>query len=79
MIQSDSFENHLATPLIIHAEMDESAFLYEFARMQTREAATAEFVAGALELSDYLDVLDDQGIDIDNAWSTWNSGQSYLS
>jgi hypothetical protein len=79
MMQPDSFEQHLATPLIIHSEMDESAFLYEFARMQIREAATADFVAGELELSDYLDVLDDQGIDIDNAWSTWNSGQSYMS
>jgi hypothetical protein len=78
MMQSDSFENHLATPLIIHAEMDESAFLYEFARMQTREAATADFVAGNLELSDYLDVLNDQGIDIDDAWKTWNTGQSYM-
>jgi hypothetical protein len=78
MRQPDSFENLLATPLIIHSEMDESAFLYEFARMKTREAATADFVAGRLELSDYLDVLDDQGIDVDDAWSTWNSGQSYL-
>jgi hypothetical protein len=78
MIQSDGFELHLATPLIIHPEMDEAAFAYEFARMQVREAATVDFVAGEMDLSDYLDVLDDQGIDIDNAWSTWNSGQSYL-
>jgi hypothetical protein len=79
MSQPDSFEKHLATPLIIHPEMDESAFMYEFSRMQVREAATADFVAGRLELSDYLDVLDDSGIDIDNASKTWNSGQSYMS
>jgi hypothetical protein len=78
MSHSDSFANHLATPLIITSEMDEAGFLYEFSRMKVREAATADFVAGRLELSDYLDVLDDSGIDIDDAWKTWNSGQSYL-
>lgn len=78
MSQPDSFELHLATPLIIHPEMDDAAFAYEFARMRVREAATADFVAGAMDLSDYLDVLDDSGIDIDDAWKTWTSGQSYL-
>jgi hypothetical protein len=73
-----TFQDFLATPLIIHSEMDEAEFLYEFARMQIREAATAEFVAGSLEVSDYLDILDDSGIDIDAASKTWNSGQSYL-
>ena len=69
----------LATPLIIHAEMDESAFRYELARMQAREAATAEFVAGEIEVDDYLDELQEYGIDVDDALKVWGSGQSYMS
>lgn len=69
----------LATPLIIHAEMDETAFQYELARMRVREAATAEFVAGEIEVDDFLDALQDSGIDVDDALKTWSSGQSYMS
>jgi hypothetical protein len=79
MTLSDTFSDHLATPLIIHAEMDEAAFQLEFARMQIREAATADFVAGELELSDYLDTLDSSGVDVDEAWNHWMSGQSFMS
>lgn len=79
MIDANIFEQHLATPLIIHAEMDEAAFAYEFARMQVRAAATADFVAGELDLDDYLDTLQYSGVDIDDALKTWNSGQSYMS
>jgi hypothetical protein len=69
----------LSTPLIIHAEMDEAAFQYELARMRVREAATAEFVAGEIEVDDFLDALQDSGIDVDDALKTWGSGQSYMS
>ncbi len=69
----------LATPLIIHAEMDEAAFLYELARMRVREAATAEFVAGEIEVDDFLDALQDSGVDVDDALKTWSSGQSFMS
>jgi hypothetical protein len=79
MTLSDTFSDHLATPLIIYAEMDEAAFRHEFARMQVRETATADFVAGELELSDYLDVLDDSGVDVDEVWNHWMSGQSFMS
>jgi hypothetical protein len=75
---ADTFEQHLATPMIVHAEMDEAAFAYEFARMQLRSQATSDFVAGCLDLSDYLDILDDSGIDIDDATNTWNKGLSYM-
>jgi hypothetical protein len=68
----------LATPLIIHTEMDEAAFQYELARMRVREAATAEFVAGEIEVDDFLDALQDSGIDVDDALKTWSSGQSYM-
>ena len=69
----------LATPLIIHAEMDESAFRYELARMQARQAATAEFVAGEIEVDDYFDMLQESGVDVDDALKSWSSGQSYMS
>jgi hypothetical protein len=69
----------LATPLIIHAEMDESAFRYELARMQARQAATAEFVAGEIEVDDFFDMLQDSGVNVDNALKSWSSGQSYMS
>ena len=69
----------LATPLIIHTEMDEAAFQYELARMLVREAATAEFVAGEIEVDDFLDALQDSGIDVDDALKTWSSGRSYTS
>lgn len=69
----------LATPLIIHAEMDESAFRYELARMQARQAATAEFVAGEIEVDDFFDMLQESGIDVDDALKSWSSGQSYMS
>lgn len=69
----------LSTPLIIHAEMDEAAFLYELARMRVREAATAEFVAGEIEVDDFLDALQDSGVDVDDALKTWSSGQSFMS
>jgi hypothetical protein len=75
---ADTFEQHLATPMIVHAEMDEAAFAYEFARMQLRAQATSDFVDGCLDLSDYLDILDDSGIDIDDATNTWNKGLSYM-
>jgi hypothetical protein len=54
----------LATPLIIHAEMDESAFRYELARMQARQAATAEFVAGEIEVDDFFDMLQESGVNV---------------
>ena len=79
MNNANIFEQHLAAPLIIHADMDESAFRCEFARMQVRAAATADFVAGELDLDDYLDTIEDSGVDIDDALETWNSGQSYMS
>jgi hypothetical protein len=69
----------LATPLIIHAEMDEAAFRYELARMQARQAATAEFVAGEIEVDDFFDMLQDSGVNVDNALKSWSSGQSYMS
>jgi hypothetical protein len=78
MTYADTFERHLATPIIIHAEMDEAGFLYELARMRVRESATSEFVAGRLEVADYLDILDDSGVDVDAALTNWSSGLSYM-
>lgn len=78
MRSADTFEDHLATPIIIHREMDESAFRYELARMNARASATAEFAAGQLDLEDYLEVLADCGVDIDTALADWSRGISYM-
>lgn len=78
MISADTFEDHLATPIIIHAGMGESEFRYELARMRARTSATAEFAAGQLDLEDYLEVLADCGIDIDTALADWSRGISYM-
>jgi hypothetical protein len=79
MNSADTFEDHLATPILIHSEMDESAFRYELARMKARESATAEFVRGELDAEDYFEVLADCGIDIDTALADWSRGISYMS
>jgi hypothetical protein len=73
-----TFELHLATPMIIHSEMDEAAFAFEFARMQLRAQATSDLVSGCLDVADYLDILDDSGIDIDVAMNDWRNGLSYM-
>lgn len=77
-MMADTFEQCLATPMIVHAEMDEAGFAFELARMRVRSTATSDFVAGRLEVADYLDILDDSGVDVDTALSTWSQGLSYL-
>lgn len=78
-MQADTFDNYLATPIIILPGMGESEFEYELARMKARASATAEYVAGLLDLEDYLEVLADCGIDIDTALADWSRGLSYMS
>lgn len=75
---SDNFLTHLATPMIIHADMNESEFKYEFARMQARQAATAEFVSGELDPEDFFEVLADSGVCVDTALRDWSRGLSYM-
>jgi hypothetical protein len=78
MIASPTFELFLATPIIITSEMDESTFRYEYERMRLRSDVTREFVAGRLDVSDYLEGLAEGGVDVDAAIDTWASGQSYM-
>jgi hypothetical protein len=75
---SSTFEQHLATPIVITTEMDEATFQYEYQRMMLRAEVTAEFVRGRLEVSDYLEGLAEGGIDVDEAIKAWASGQSYM-
>lgn len=75
---SHSFVDFLATPIVVTAEMDESYLKYEFERMMLRMEATAEFVAGRLETSDFLDTLDGCGVNVDTALKAWSSGQSFM-
>jgi hypothetical protein len=73
-----TLELHLATPIIVHKDMDEAEFRYEFERMKLRADATSEFVRGRLEVSDFLDALDTSGVNVDAALHDWSQGQSYL-
>jgi hypothetical protein len=79
MILADTFEDQLATPILIHAGMDESALRQELVKMRVRASATADFVRGELDTEDFLEVLADCGIDIDTALADWSRGQSYMS
>ncbi len=74
---SDTFEEFLATPIIIQPGMNEADFQYELVKMNARASATAEFVRGELEPEDYFEVLADCGINIDTALADWSSGISY--
>lgn len=73
-----TLELHLATPIIVHSNMDEAEFRYEFERMKLRADATSEFVQGRLDVGDFLDALDTSGVSVDAALRTWSQGQSYL-
>jgi hypothetical protein len=68
----------LATPMIITADMTPAEFAVEFAKMQLRAAATADFLDGEIGADDWLDVLDECGIDVGTAVRDWTNGISYL-
>ncbi|WP_310483832.1 hypothetical protein [Chamaesiphon sp. VAR_48_metabat_403] len=73
-----TFDDYLATPIIIYPQMDEAEFKYEFERMRSREAATTEFVTGQIDAEDFLEVLSECGTSIDDALSDWKNGISYM-
>lgn len=74
----DSFATHLATPMIVHANMNDSELAYEFARMQLRQTATEEFVAGKLDPEDFFEALAEGGMCVDTVLRDWSNGTSYL-
>lgn len=78
MTHAATFDDYLATPLIIYPQMDEAEFQYELARMKVREAATTEFAMGQIDAEDFLEILDECGTGIDDALRDWKTGISYM-
>ena len=74
-----TFDDYLATPIIIYPQMDEAEFQYELARMKVREAATTEFAMGQIDAENFLEILAECGTDIDDALRDWKNGISYMS
>jgi hypothetical protein len=74
----NSFENFLATPIVIYPEMDETEFAYEFRRMIGRADATAAFVDGEIDEEDWFEILAENGTSIDDALCDWAEGISYM-
>jgi hypothetical protein len=77
-MKPSTFELFLTTPIIVTSEMDESTFLQEFEKMKIRQEATSEFVAGNLDVEDFLEILDTAGVDVDEAGVSWRDGISFV-
>ena len=73
MSEFDRLTALTATPIIITTELDDAQFEYEFGLMQIRAAAAADFIAGDISVSDYLDTLAECEIDVDAALECWTS------
>jgi hypothetical protein len=73
-----SFADFLATPIIISPDMSESDFAIEFAQMRLRQQAAQEFCDGEIDVVDFLDILDNCGVQVDTAVSDWSKGISYI-
>lgn len=70
---------NLATPLIITSEMTPADFAVEYAKMNLRAAATADFLSGEIGAGDWLDTLDECGVDVGAAVRDWTDGITYMS
>lgn len=73
-----SLERFFATPAIYLSDMNEQEWQFELDRMLVRSFATRDFVNGKLSPDDYLDLLDETGVDPIGATSDWEQGISYL-
>jgi hypothetical protein len=78
MPESLLLEDYFATPIIIYPQMDEAEFAYELKLMKVREAATREFIAGDLDVEDWIEILDQSGTDVDAAVTDWDDGICYM-
>lgn len=68
----------LAVPVIITADMTEADFAQELRNMQLRDLATVEFCQGILDAGEWLDILDECGVEVASAVRDWGDGISYL-
>ncbi len=68
----------LAVPIIVTAGMTEAEFQQEVRNMQLRQLATQEFCDGILDAGEWLDILDECGVEVASAVRDWGQGVSYL-
>lgn len=73
-----NLERFFATPAIYFPDMNDPEWQFELDRMMVRSFATRDFVNGILAPDDFLDLLDETGVDPIGAASAWEQGISYL-
>lgn len=69
---------YFATPAIWVPGMDDLEWQYELDRMLMRSQLTHDFVDGVISPGDYMDGLDDLGINVNAAAKDWEEGVVYL-
>jgi hypothetical protein len=74
----DDFQLRLATPIIIRADADDDDLAEEFLRMRVRSYATKDFLDGQISVTEYIEALEDNGVDSAGASDAWESGHSLL-
>jgi hypothetical protein len=74
----DDFQLRLATPIIITADIDDDLLEEEFLRMRVRSYATKDFLNGGLNVDEYIEALEENGVDSASVADTWESGKSLL-
>lgn len=72
------FALQLAVPIILTSDMSASDFAAEFRAMRLREMATQEFCDGTMDAGEWLDILDECGVEVESAVKDWGDGISYL-
>jgi len=54
------------TPLIVIPDFDDADIDQEFERYWVRQKKTQQFLVGEIDVTTFLDLLDDQGFEIDD-------------
>jgi len=54
------------TPLIVIPDFDDADIDQEFERYWVRQKMTQQFLVGEIDVTTFLDLLDDQGFEIDD-------------
>ena len=74
----DSAGRFFATPAIWQPGMDEGDWEVELARMLYRSAVTRDFLQGDISPVDFMDGLNDAGVDVYHTAEGWESGLVYI-
>lgn len=67
-----------ATPVIWTPSLEEEEVSDQLSMMIDRAIATCAWIDGEMSTSDFLDLLDYQGIDVYDAVAGWDAGLIYL-